>query len=75
MGCARLELGCGACQFGIKVAMRGAEVMGLDFSIAQLRHGLAHFEETGVRFPIVQANGERFRSATGSSTWSSATTA
>ena len=54
-GCARLELGCGACQFGIKVAMRGARVTGLDFSIAQLRHGLENFEETGVRFPVVQA--------------------
>jgi SAM-dependent methyltransferase len=54
-----LELGCGACQFGIKVAMRGARVTGLDFSIAQLRHGLENFDETGVRFPVVQASGER----------------
>jgi SAM-dependent methyltransferase len=54
-----LELGCGACQFGIKVAMRGAAVTGLDFSITQLRHASEHFEETGIRFPIVQANGER----------------
>jgi len=54
-----LELGCGACQFGIKVAMRGAMVTGLDLSIAQLRHGLKNFEETGVRFPLVQASGER----------------
>jgi ubiquinone/menaquinone biosynthesis C-methylase UbiE len=34
-------------------------VTGLDFSIAQLRHGLKNFEETGVRFPLVQASGER----------------
>ncbi|MBA3363845.1 MAG: class I SAM-dependent methyltransferase [Actinomycetota bacterium] len=54
-----LELGCGACQFGIKVAKRGAEVTGLDFSFAQLRHAAGRFDETGVRFPIVQANGER----------------
>ena len=32
-----LEYGCGACQFGIKVAKRGARVTGLDFSGAQLR--------------------------------------
>ena len=58
-GLRALELGCGACQFGIKVAMRGAAVTGLDFSIAQLRHGLKNFEETAVRFPLVQASGER----------------
>jgi SAM-dependent methyltransferase len=54
-----LEFGCGGCQSGIKVAMRGGNVSGLDLSFAQLRHGLAHFEETGMRFPIVQASGER----------------
>lgn len=58
-GLRSLELGCGGCQFGIKVTMRGARVTGVDLSLAQLRHGLVHFEETGVRFPIVQANGER----------------
>jgi SAM-dependent methyltransferase len=58
-GARALELGCGACQFGIKVAMRGAAVTGLDFSMAQLQHAPAHFEESGVRFPVVQANGER----------------
>ena len=58
-GLRALELGCGACQFGIKVAKRGADVTGLDFSFAQLRHAAGHFDETGVRFPIVQANGER----------------
>jgi len=54
-----LEFGCGGCQSGIKVAMRGATVTGLDLSFAQLRHGLAHFEETDVRFPVIQASGER----------------
>ena len=54
-----LEYGCGACQFGIKVAMRGARVTGLDFSAAQLRHGRAKMDESGVRFPVVQADGER----------------
>jgi len=60
-----LEYGCGACQFGIKVAMRGARVTGLDFSSAQLRQGKEHIQETGVPFSIVQADGERipFRDA------------
>ncbi len=54
-----LEFGCGGCQLGIKVAMRGANVVGLDFSAAQLRHGLEKMAETGVWFPVVQADGER----------------
>ncbi|MBA3691694.1 MAG: methyltransferase domain-containing protein [Actinobacteria bacterium] len=54
-----LEYGCGACQFGIKVAMRGAQVTGLDFSHAQLRQGLANMAQTGVAFPVVEADGER----------------
>ncbi|MEO8422624.1 MAG: class I SAM-dependent methyltransferase [Actinomycetota bacterium] len=60
-----LEYGCGACQFGIKVAMRGAHLIGLDFSAAQLGHGWTKMAETGVRFPLVQADGERipFRDA------------
>jgi SAM-dependent methyltransferase len=58
-GLSALEYGCGACQFGIKVAMRGAQVTGLDLSGEQLRHGRVKMEETGVRFPIVQADGER----------------
>jgi SAM-dependent methyltransferase len=53
-----LELGCGACQFGIKVAMRGAAVTGLDFSANQLARGDANMEETGVRFPLVRASAE-----------------
>lgn len=54
-----LEYGCGACQSGIKVALRGARVVGLDFSGAQLREGVRTMEATGVRFPLVQADGER----------------
>jgi SAM-dependent methyltransferase len=58
-GVEALEYGCGACQFGIKVAMRGAKLTGLDLSAAQLGEGLRHMEETGVSFPVVQADGER----------------
>jgi SAM-dependent methyltransferase len=54
-----LEYGCGGCQFGIKVAMRGARITGMDLSAAQLRHGRTKMEETNVRFPVVQADGER----------------
>jgi ubiquinone/menaquinone biosynthesis C-methylase UbiE len=53
-----LELGCGACQFGIKVAKRGARVVGLDFSAKQLAAATPNFEETGVRFPLVRASAE-----------------
>ena len=53
-----LEYGCGACQFGIKVAMRGARVTGLDLTAAQLRHGRTKMAASGVRFPVVQADGE-----------------
>lgn len=54
-----LEYGCGAGQTGIKVARTGARVIGLDFSGAQLREALRLMDETGVRFPVVQADGER----------------
>ncbi len=53
-----LEYGCGGCQSGIRVAKRGARVTGLDFSLAQLLHGRTKMTETGVRFPVVQADGE-----------------
>ncbi len=57
-GLAALELGCGACQSGIKVAMRGARVTGLDVSAKQLHAGLANMDETGVRVPVVHASAE-----------------
>jgi SAM-dependent methyltransferase len=61
-----LEYGCGACQSGIKVATMGARVTGLDVSGAQLREGLRNMGSTGVRFPVVQADGERIPFADGS---------
>ena len=57
-GLTALELGCGACQFGIKVAMRGARVTGLDFSANQLDAGAANMVATGVRLPLVRASAE-----------------
>lgn len=65
-GLAALELGCGACQFGIKVAMRGARVTGLDFSANQLTRGRAHMAETHVRFPLVRGSAEELPFADGS---------
>jgi SAM-dependent methyltransferase len=53
-----LELGCGACQFGIKVAMRGASVIGLDFSANQLSAAAESFDSSGIRFPLVRGSAE-----------------
>jgi len=61
-----LEYGCGACQSGIKLATRGARVTGMDLSGAQLREGMALMAATGVRFPVVLADGERVPFADGS---------
>jgi SAM-dependent methyltransferase len=53
-----LELGCGAAQFGIRVAMRGARVIGLDFSANQLAAAERTFAATGMRSPLVRGNAE-----------------
>jgi SAM-dependent methyltransferase len=53
-----LELGCGAAQFGIRVALRGANVVGLDFSANQLAAARPHLRETGVRMPLVRGSAE-----------------
>jgi SAM-dependent methyltransferase len=53
-----LELGCGAAQFGIQVAMRGANVVGVDFSANQLAAAGPNMDATGVRFSLVRANVE-----------------
>ncbi|MEP6757707.1 MAG: class I SAM-dependent methyltransferase [Actinomycetota bacterium] len=53
-----LELGCGAAQFGIRVAMRGARVVGLDVSANQLAAARPHLLETGVRMPLVRGSAE-----------------
>ena len=53
-----LELGCGAAQFGIRVAMRGARVTGLDFSANQLAAAPANMASVGVTFPLVRGDAE-----------------
>ncbi len=53
-----LELGCGAGQWGVRLAARGARVIGLDNSMGQLRHAPAVFDRAGLRFPLVQADAE-----------------
>jgi SAM-dependent methyltransferase len=53
-----LELGCGAAQFGLRVAMRGAAVVGLDFSANQLAAAGPNMDACGVRFPLVRGNAE-----------------
>jgi SAM-dependent methyltransferase len=53
-----LEFGCGAAQFGIRVAMRGARVTGLDFSANQLAAAPANMASAGVAFPLVRGDAE-----------------
>jgi SAM-dependent methyltransferase len=53
-----LEFGCGAAQFGIRVAKRGASVIGLDFSANQLAAAPANMASAGVTFPLVRGDAE-----------------
>jgi SAM-dependent methyltransferase len=53
-----LELGCGAAQWSIKLAQRGARPTGLDFSSRQLLHARRLMAEAGVDFPLVEASAE-----------------
>ncbi|HEX9123728.1 MAG TPA: class I SAM-dependent methyltransferase [Actinomycetota bacterium] len=54
-----LEFGCGAGQWAICLARRGARVVGLDLSIRQLRHAHRLMAEAGTSLPVVNANAER----------------
>jgi SAM-dependent methyltransferase len=54
-----LELGCGGAQFGLRVAARGASVIGLDFSQNQLRHAAGNVAASGRRFPLIRADAEQ----------------
>ena len=53
-----VELGCGAAQWSIALARRGARPVGVDLSHAQLAHARTLMAEAGVDFPLVQASAE-----------------
>jgi SAM-dependent methyltransferase len=53
-----LELGCGAAQWAIMLAQRGARMVGLDNSEAQLAHARENMAAAGVDFPLVHASAE-----------------
>jgi ubiquinone/menaquinone biosynthesis C-methylase UbiE len=59
-----LEVGCGAAQFGIELAKRGAKMTGIDLSTEQLRHARDNIRRAGVRYKLERGNAEdlsRFR--------------
>jgi len=53
-----LELGCGAAQWSIFLAQRGARPVGLDLSAAQLDHARRLMRAAGVSFTLVHASAE-----------------
>ncbi len=53
-----LELGCGAAQWSIALAQRGARPVGLDLSERQLEHARRLMAEAGVAVPLVHASAE-----------------
>jgi ubiquinone/menaquinone biosynthesis C-methylase UbiE len=53
-----LELGCGAAQWAILLARKGARMVGLDNSERQLEHARAQMAAAGVDFPLVHAAAE-----------------
>ncbi len=53
-----LELGCGAAQWSVALAVEGARVVGLDQSRGQLRHAVANRMALGARVPFACASGE-----------------
>src|ERR671925_1910219 len=54
-----LELGCGAAQWSILLARRGARAVGLDNSARQLEHARRLIAEAGVDVRLVQAAAEK----------------
>jgi ubiquinone/menaquinone biosynthesis C-methylase UbiE len=53
-----IELGCGTAYFSAWLAKRGARVVGVDPTPAQLETARRMQKETGVEFPLVEAIGE-----------------
>jgi SAM-dependent methyltransferase len=60
-----LEFGCGGAQWSTALHRNGARPVGFDLSERQLDHARRLREETGITFPLVQADAERvpFRDA------------
>ena len=54
-----LELGCGAAQWSIALARRGARTTGLDISPRQLEHARRAVAQAGVEVRLVEASAER----------------
>jgi SAM-dependent methyltransferase len=53
-----LELGCGAAQWSILLALRGARCVGLDNSARQLEHARELMAAAGADFPLVHASAD-----------------
>jgi SAM-dependent methyltransferase len=53
-----LEYGCGAAHWSIALVEEGAGVIGLDQSLAQLRHAMRHATDRDVLLPLLCASGE-----------------
>jgi SAM-dependent methyltransferase len=53
-----LEFGCGAAQWSIALALRGARPVGLDLSERQLEHARRLMAAAGVDFPLVHGSAE-----------------
>jgi SAM-dependent methyltransferase len=53
-----VELGCGAAQWSIALAKRGAHPVGVDLSEEQLTHGRRLMAEAGIDFPLIRASAE-----------------
>ena len=53
-----LEFGCGAAQWSIALAQRGARPVGLDLSERQLAHARRLMAEAGVDFPLIHGSAE-----------------
>jgi SAM-dependent methyltransferase len=54
-----IELGCGTAYFSSWLARRGARVVGIDNSAAQLANARRYQEEFGLEFPLIHGNAEQ----------------
>jgi SAM-dependent methyltransferase len=54
-----VELGCGTAYFSARLAKRGARPVGVDPTPAQLETARRMQDATGIRFPLIEAPGER----------------